>query len=115
MQRSTLVLAVTGTLILGGSLGWAEEPRASGKEKAQIQTKVDGQSGIPSFEERLGLKPLTDEELSEITAAGLGPAMPFPFQPSLFLLFQPTLVQPQSVQNNLSNTTRFQGTFLFIQ
>ena len=87
MRKYFLTVLVSGMLMLGGTLALAKEARSGAQKFAN--TEIQGQQGSPilSFEHRLKLKPLSDEELEQITAAGFGPVMPFPFQPSLFLPF----------------------------
>ena len=87
MRKNILTAVVSGFLILGGSLALAEAPTTSGQDLAKAEMQVQQEPPIPSFEKRLSLKPLSDEELEQISAAGLGPGMPFPFQPFIYLPF----------------------------
>ena len=70
MQKHILTAVVSGFLVLGGSVVWAQESRPPGELSANLQEQVVQK---PSFEERLNLKPLSDEELGQITAGGVGP------------------------------------------
>ena len=87
MRRYILTGVMSGILMLGGSIALAEEPRPSGEQFANLQTPVEPEPPIRSFEERLSLKPLSDEELGQITAGGVGPIVymlpSFVFSPSL--------------------------------
>jgi hypothetical protein len=117
MRKNILTAVLTGFLMLGGSLVLAEKPRPSGQNLANAEIQVQQGAPIPSFEQRLSLKPLSDEELAQISAGGLGSVMPFPFQPFLFL---PYLFQTTAFPNNdfssgrQTNTFQSQGiTFVF--
>ena len=85
MGKIILTAVISGMMILGASLVFAKGAKSSELEVTKTEMQVQKKSPVPSFEKRLNLKPLSDEELGQITAAGLGPAMPFPFQPSIFL------------------------------
>ena len=87
MRTVILTAVISGIMILGASPVFAEGARPSEPELLKTEMQVQKNSSIPSFEKRLNLKPLSDEELEQISAAGLGPIMPFPFQPVLFLPF----------------------------
>ena len=104
MRRYILTGVMSGILMLGGSIVLGEEPRPSGGQFAHLQTPVGPEHPIRSFEERLALKPLSDEELGEITAAGVGPVVHMlpPW------VFSPTLIQsPVSSRNSLRATGGF--------
>ena len=73
MGKHMLFALLSGLLILGLSTAFAEEPQPSDQEilKAwsQVQTDVEQIAKVATLE-RKGFKPMTDENLDEITAAG---------------------------------------------
>lgn len=73
MRKHILRAVISGFLILGGSVVWAEESGNSGELSAKLQAQVGQKHSVPTFEERLNLKPLSDEALGQITAGGVGP------------------------------------------
>ena len=73
MWRYILTTVMTGILILGGSLVLGEELRSPGEALAPPLAQIEQKRPIPTFEQRLNLKPLSDKELGQITAAGVGP------------------------------------------
>ena len=73
MRKHILTAVISGFLILGGSVVLAQELMPSGELSAKLQAKVGQKHSVPTFEERLNLKPLSDEELGQITAGGVGP------------------------------------------
>ncbi len=73
-------------MILEASLVVAQGVRPSEPDLLKTEMQVQKKPPIPSFEKGLKIKPLSDEELGQISAAGLGPVMPFPFQRAIFLL-----------------------------
>ncbi len=73
MRKHILTAVISGFLILGGSVVWAQETGHSGEFSAKLQGKVVQKPSVSTFEERLNLKPLSDEELEQITAGGVGP------------------------------------------
>ena len=73
MRKNILTAVMSGFLVLGGSFVLAEDSRPSGELSAKLQTEVEPKLTAPTFEERLNLKPLSDEELGKITAGGVGP------------------------------------------
>ena len=91
MRRNVLAFVVSGILVMNGTSVLGEELRPSGEPLTPAPSPLEQKVPIRSFEQRLSLKPLSDEELAQISASGLGPGMPFPFQPFLFL---PILYDP---------------------
>ena len=91
MRSNVLAFVVSGILVMSGTPVLGEVLKPSGETLTQPPSQLGQKVPIPSFEKRLNLKPLSDEELDQISASGLGPGMPFPFQPFLFLpiLFDP--------------------------
>lgn len=106
MRKNILTAVMSGFLVLGGSLVLAEESRPSGELSAKLQTQVEQKHMAPTFEERLNLKPLSDEELGQITAGGVG-AIVF-MLPSW--VFSPSLLHPHIGNNNFPRAT---GGFVF--
>ena len=73
MRKFILAGAVSGILVLGGFPVLAEEPRPSREELAKPQSLVEQELTTTAAMRRRGLKPLSDEELGKISAAGVGP------------------------------------------
>ena len=73
MGKTILLVLLSGFLMLGLSSAFAEEPTLSDLEvlKAWGQVQADVQEiTVEAILEKKGLKPLTDENLDEINAAG---------------------------------------------
>lgn len=73
MWKYILAGIVSGILVLGASPVLAEEPGFRGKELTEPVMQAELKASPTTPELRRGLKPLSDEELGEISAAGVGP------------------------------------------
>ena len=63
MRTVILTAVMSGLMILGASLVFAQGARPSEPDLLKTEMQVQKKSPIPSFEKGLNIKPLSDEEL----------------------------------------------------